>query len=75
MKNCLKFFVFFILITGFFIHHPTSAQSVAEGDLVRTKDNPALYLIQNSQRRVFPHLTIYLSWGLPSDFFTVKIVG
>ena len=51
------------------------AQDIKEGDLVRTKDNPALYLIMNGQKRVFPHLSVYLSWGLPRDFSTVKIVS
>ena len=54
---------------------PTArAQTLQNGDLVRTKDSPALYLIQNGQKKIFPHLAVYLSWGLPQDFSTVKVV-
>jgi hypothetical protein len=48
--------------------------NLKEGDLVRTSESPALYLIQNGQKKVFPHPTVYLSWGLPEDFSTVKTV-
>ena len=48
---------------------------IQEGDLVRTANNPALYLIQNGKKRVFPHAGVYYSWGLPRDFSTVKVVS
>ena len=49
--------------------------NIQDGDLVRTPESPALYLIENSQKRVFPHAGVYFSWGLPKDFSTVKVVS
>jgi len=63
---------FSLILIGFFFSvlcfsGLVKAQDIKEGDLVRTKDNPALYLIMNGQKRVFPHLSVYLSWGLPME--------
>jgi len=54
---------------------PAGATVISNGDLVKTADSPAVYLIQGSQRRVFPHANVYHSWGYPADFSTVKTVS
>ena len=54
---------------------PALGATIVDGDLVKTADSSAVYLIQGSEKRVFPHLNVYLSWGYPSDFSTVKTVS
>lgn len=54
---------------------PTSATTIADGDLVKTADSSAVYYIQGANKRVFPHYNVYLSWGYPADFSTVKTVS
>jgi len=71
-KFCLLIFAGLFLLL--FFSKNVQAQTLQNGDLVRTKDSPALYLIQNGQKKIFPHLAVYLSWGLPTDFSTVKTV-
>ena len=51
-----------------------SATTIVDGDLVKTSDSPAVYLIDGSTKRVFPHANVYHSWGYPSDYSTVKTV-
>lgn len=51
------------------------ATTIADGDLVKTADSGGVYYIQGSYKRVFPHANVYLSWGYPSDFSTVKTVS
>jgi len=51
-----------------------SATTIVDGDLVKTPDSPAVYLIDGSTKRVFPHANVYHSWGYPSDYSTVKTV-
>ncbi len=74
----INFFIGIATISLIIIATPTvsnaQATTLQEGDLVRTSDNPALYLIQNGQRRVFPHSGVYTSWGLPKDYSTVQVV-
>ena len=55
---------------------PTETLEVLkEKSLVKTADSPALYLILNGKRHVFPHSVVYKSWGYPSNFSTVKTVA
>ncbi|MBU4512500.1 hypothetical protein KKD19_04660 [Patescibacteria group bacterium] len=54
---------------------PVAAATIVDGDLVVTADSAAVYLISGSEKRVFPHLNVYLSWGYPSDFNTTKTVS
>jgi len=54
---------------------PAQATTIADGDLVKTAASSAVYYIQGSYKRVFPHYNVYLSWGYPSDFSTVKTVS
>ncbi|NCO23483.1 hypothetical protein GW896_02375, partial [Candidatus Kuenenbacteria bacterium] len=72
-----KKWILFILIAFFlcFFGSTIRAEEIKDGDLVRTKDDPSLYLIQNGQKRVFPHSNVYLSWGLPENFSTIKVVS
>jgi len=68
----------FLIILAFLIISQvirTEVLALESRDLVRTKDSPALYLIQNGQKRVFPHSSVYHSWGLPADYSTVKVVS
>jgi len=51
-----------------------SATTIVDGDLVKAADDSAVYLIDGSTKRVFPHSNVYHSWGYPSDFSTVKTV-
>ncbi|MBU4369185.1 hypothetical protein KKG58_00295, partial [Patescibacteria group bacterium] len=46
-----------------------------ERDLVKTADNPGVYLILNGKRHVFPHFAVYTSWAYPEDFSTVKTLS
>jgi len=48
---------------------------IFEQDLVKTADSPAIYLILNNKRHVFPHIAVYNSWNYPDDFSTVKLVS
>lgn len=54
---------------------PAAATTIADGDLVKTADSSAVYYIQGAYKRVFPHSNVYLSWGYPSNFSTVKTVS
>lgn len=54
---------------------PARAVTIADGDLVMTTSSSAVYYIQGAYKRVFPHYNVYLSWGYPSDFSTVKTVS
>ena len=51
------------------------AATIADGDLVKSADSSAVYYIQGANKRVFPHYNVYLSWGYPADFSTVKTVS
>ena len=51
------------------------AATIADGDLVKSADSSAVYYIQGANKRVFPHYNVYLSWGYPGDFSTVKTVS
>ena len=48
--------------------------SSEEEKIYKTPDSPALYLIKNGQRHLFPHSAVYHSWGYPADFSTVEVV-
>ena len=43
--------------------------------LVKLANQSALYWIYGNQRHVFPHSAVYHSWGLPSNFSTVKTIS
>ncbi|MGC9049277.1 MAG: hypothetical protein ACP5IX_03635, partial [Patescibacteria group bacterium] len=51
-----------------------SAITISDGDLVKTADSPAVYYIQGSQKRVFPHANVYWSWGY-KDWKGIKVVS
>jgi len=63
-----------VLMTGAGAILPVSAVTIADGDLVKASGTSAVYLIQGAKKRVFPHLNVYLSWGYPSNFSSVKTV-
>jgi len=44
------------------------------GKLVTTLDSPAVYLIQNGQRRLFPNLLVYRSW-FGNDTSQIEIIS
>jgi hypothetical protein len=50
------------------------AATIVDGDLVRVAGQKAVYYIQGSTARVFPHQAVYHSWGFPADYSTVKII-
>lgn len=39
-----------------------------------TTQKGAVYMILGGKKHVFPHLNVYLSWGYPTDFSSVKTV-
>ena len=51
------------------------AATIMDGDLIKSADSSALYMVSGATKRVFPHANVYLSWGYPSDFSTVKTVS
>jgi len=80
MSNLKRFFASLtiastILMTGAGAILPVTAVTIADGDLVKSADSSAVYLIQGAKKRVIPHLNVYLSWGYPSNFSTVKTVS
>lgn len=60
---------------GVFSAAPAMAATLNNGDLVKASGTTAVYLVQGTTKRVFPHLNVYLSWGYPTDFSTVKTVS
>ncbi|MCF7907232.1 hypothetical protein K9K85_03070 [Patescibacteria group bacterium] len=64
-----------MLLWSFGMVIPAQAATIVDGDLVKTADSSAVYYIQGSSKRVFPHFNVYLSWGYPEDFSTVKTVS
>lgn len=54
---------------------PVAAATIVDGDLVKVAGTSAVYLIQGSTKRVFPHYNVYLSQGYPANFSTVKTVS
>jgi len=52
---------------------PVAAVTIADGDLVKTADSSAVYLIQGARKRIFPHANVYFSWY--KDFSDVKTVS
>ncbi len=52
------------------------AATISDGDLVKASGSSAVYLIQDDgKKRVFPHSSVYLSWGHPANYSTVKTVS
>lgn len=51
------------------------ASDIKNGDLVKANGSSAVYLIQNGERLVFPHSSVYLSWGYPENYSTVKTIS
>jgi len=49
-----------------------NAATILDGDLVKVEGNSAVYLIQGTAKRTFPHESIYNSWY--KDFSTVKTI-
>ncbi|NCD07496.1 MAG: hypothetical protein EOL97_15410, partial [Spirochaetia bacterium] len=45
-----------------------SAATVSNGDVIKAPTTDALYLIQDGQKRVFPYVTVYYSWGFTDDW-------
>lgn len=50
------------------------AVTISDGDLVKTANSSAVYYIQGSTKRVFPHANVYSSWGY-TNFNGVKVVS
>ncbi|MFA5051163.1 MAG: hypothetical protein WC499_03540, partial [Patescibacteria group bacterium] len=48
---------------------------IADGDLVKAAGSSAVYYIAGATKRVFPHANVYLSWGYPADYSSVKTVS
>lgn len=57
-----------------FLGVPLVAQAATAGDLVKSPSSSAVYLVGTGGTtiHVFPHFNVYLSWGYPADFSTVK---
>src|SRR3989338_8929174 len=57
-----------------FLGVPLVAQAATAGDLVKSPSSSAVYLVGTGGTtiNVFPHLNVYMSWGYPADFSTVK---
>jgi len=59
---------------------PSKAVTITNGDLVVAStackgfSKDAVYYVSGSDLLVFPYLSVYLSWGYPSDFSTTKKV-
>lgn len=49
--------------------------NIANKTLAKATGQTALYWIYDNKRHVIPHSAVYHSWGLPSDFSTVKTVS
>ena len=77
MNNLLKRVVSSVaLFTMLFALVPTTfAATISEGSLVKASGSSAIYLIQDGKKRVFPHSSVYLSWGYPSNYSTVTTVS
>ncbi len=52
-----------------------SSCGIENKSLVKAVGQSALYWIYNGKSHIFPHSAVYHSWGLPSDFKTVKTVS
>jgi len=50
-----------------------SATTISDGDLVKVAGVPAVYYIQGTTARVFPHANVYVSWGY-TDYNSVKTI-
>ena len=48
---------------------------IEDKSIVKAAGQSALYWIYDNKRHVIPHSAVYHSWGLPSDFSTVKTVS
>ncbi len=78
MSNLFKKVVSSVaLLAMIFALVPTAsfAATISEGDLVKASGSSAVYLIQDGKKRVFPHSSVYLSWGYPANYSTVKTVS
>jgi len=49
--------------------------TIQDNDIVKASGQSALYLILNGKRHVIPHISVYNSWGYPTNFSTVKTVS
>ena len=74
-KGLFVFAALTIVIGSIGFIAPVKAVTIASGDLVKVADSSAVYLIQGAKKRVFPHNNVYLSWGYPVDFSSVKTVS
>ncbi len=54
---------------------PVTAVTVVDGDLIRATTEKAVYLVEGANKRVFPHASVYHSWGYPANYATVKVVS
>jgi len=64
-----------LVVSSFAAVGITAAATISDGDLVKSATDTATYLIQDSEKRVFPHANVYHSWGYPDDWGTVKTVS
>lgn len=77
MNNLLKRVVSSVALVAMLaalIPTASFAATISDGDLVKAAGSSAIYLIQGGKKRVFPHSSVYLSWGYPANYSTVKTV-
>ncbi|PJC00835.1 hypothetical protein CO074_00450 [bacterium (Candidatus Moisslbacteria) CG_4_9_14_0_8_um_filter_36_20] len=65
------FFIFIIFILNF---KKVFALNIKDGTIAKIEGKETLYLISGKTKKIFPHLSVYLSWGYPQDFSTVDLV-
>lgn len=53
---------------------PFGARAELSGELVKIADDTSVYLVKDSEKHVFPHEAIYLSWGYPADYSTTQTI-
>ena len=74
-KAFQKMLIYFLCFISLVVNTKNAlAATISEGDLVKTKTSSSIYLIQDGKKRIFPHSSVYLSWGYPSDYSVVKTV-
>ncbi len=53
----------------------TKTCEIKDKSIVKLANQSALYWIYGNKSHIFPHSAVYSSWGLPSNFSTVKTVS
>ena len=64
-----------IVSDDIFLEEEVVSLPLTEGDLVKTKDSPAVWLIAGGEKHVFPHYSVYHSWGYSPDYSVVKTIS